>query len=168
MYANKRDSYYRHVVNNLFASAASVAMFTKRHKPADRQGLPRANDWMPIPAIILTGICCFLLGTRYAAVPRHSIGPEQSRVEVARVSAQPSPREVGHVVTASANEDVDFEKLYGPGDEALKALLKRIAINGEVIAAVSNSALMSSDGKSGMLKTWIDSLQVRCFVATDL
>jgi hypothetical protein len=34
-----------------------------------------------------------------------------------------------------------------------------IAIDGEVLAAVSNKALITKDGAYGMLKTWIDSVR---------
>ena len=36
---------------------------------------------------------------------------------------------------------------------------EKIAVNKEVVAAVSNFALISADGKSGMLKMWIDGLR---------
>uniref|UniRef100_A0A7S2QU31 Nucleotide-diphospho-sugar transferase domain-containing protein n=1 Tax=Chlamydomonas chlamydogama TaxID=225041 RepID=A0A7S2QU31_9CHLO len=45
------------------------------------------------------------------------------------------------------------------GDPELKALLDKIAVNKEVLAAVSNSALITPDGKYGMLKMWIDGCQ---------
>ena len=38
-------------------------------------------------------------------------------------------------------------------------LQDKIAINNEVMAAVSNSALISADGKYGMLRMWIDGCQ---------
>lgn len=41
----------------------------------------------------------------------------------------------------------------------LMAMQEKIAINKEVVAAVSNFALISADGKGGMLKMWIDGLK---------
>lgn len=41
----------------------------------------------------------------------------------------------------------------------LRVLLESIAINREVLVAVSNRALISSDGSYGMLKTWIDGVK---------
>ena len=38
------------------------------------------------------------------------------------------------------------------GDPELKAILDKVAINKEVLACVSNSALISPDGSFGMLK----------------
>lgn len=38
-------------------------------------------------------------------------------------------------------------------------LQEKVAINKEVLVAVSNSALLSGDGKFGMLKMWIDGVQ---------
>lgn len=45
------------------------------------------------------------------------------------------------------------------GDSALQQVLKRTAINNEILVAVSNSALITEDGKYGMLATWIESVQ---------
>jgi len=42
------------------------------------------------------------------------------------------------------------------GDPELKAILEKVAVNNEVLVAVSNSALISPDGKYGMLRLWID------------
>eukprot|EP00798_Chlamydomonas_sp_ICE-L_P007645 gene7645-801_t len=42
------------------------------------------------------------------------------------------------------------------GDPELKAILDKVAVNNEVLAAVSNSALITPDGKFGMLRLWID------------
>lgn len=36
---------------------------------------------------------------------------------------------------------------------------EEIAINKEVVACVSNFALISSDGKNGMLRMWIDGVR---------
>lgn len=44
-------------------------------------------------------------------------------------------------------------------NEELKAVLERVAVNREVLAAVSNKALISEDGNYGMLKTWVDSVR---------
>jgi len=41
----------------------------------------------------------------------------------------------------------------------LKALLEKVAINKEVLACVSNSALISESGDHGMLRIWIDGVQ---------
>lgn len=38
-------------------------------------------------------------------------------------------------------------------------LQERVAINNEVVACVSNSALISTDGSYGMLKLWIDGMK---------
>ncbi|KAG2436249.1 hypothetical protein HXX76_006560 [Chlamydomonas incerta] len=54
---------------------------------------------------------------------------------------------------ANAVQDTKF------GSEDLKTVLERIAINKEVMAAVSNGALITPDGKFGMLKLWIDGCQ---------
>ncbi|KAG2449198.1 hypothetical protein HYH02_005945 [Chlamydomonas schloesseri] len=54
---------------------------------------------------------------------------------------------------ANAAQDTKF------GSEDLKTVLERIAINKEVLAAVSNGALITPDGKFGMLKLWIDGCQ---------
>lgn len=45
------------------------------------------------------------------------------------------------------------------GDADLKDVLQRIAINQEVVAAVSNAYTISPDGNSGMLKMWIDGMR---------
>ncbi|EFJ42727.1 hypothetical protein VOLCADRAFT_107128 [Volvox carteri f. nagariensis] len=45
------------------------------------------------------------------------------------------------------------------GSRDLKTVLERIAINKEVMAAVSNGALITPNGKYGMLKLWIDGCQ---------
>lgn len=41
-------------------------------------------------------------------------------------------------------------------DAELKAILEKVAVNKEVMAAVSNSNLISEDGKFGMLAMWVD------------
>jgi hypothetical protein len=41
-------------------------------------------------------------------------------------------------------------------DQELKAILEKVAVNKEVMAAVSNSNLISEDGKFGMLAMWVD------------
>lgn len=43
--------------------------------------------------------------------------------------------------------------------DALPPMQEKVAINKEVLVAVSNSALLSGDGKFGMLKMWIDGVQ---------
>lgn len=53
----------------------------------------------------------------------------------------------------------EIQAKYGPGDPALKEVLERIAINREVLVAVSNGALVSKDGKYGILATWIESVR---------
>ena len=45
------------------------------------------------------------------------------------------------------------------GDETLKAILEEIAPDGEVLAAVSNKALINEKGDYGMLRTWLDGVQ---------
>lgn len=44
-------------------------------------------------------------------------------------------------------------------DPALKEILERVAINGEVMAAVSNKALVTEDGKYGMLETFVTNVK---------
>mmetsp|Transcript_874 Transcript_874/g.3192 ORF Transcript_874/g.3192 Transcript_874/m.3192 type:complete len:441 (-) Transcript_874:158-1480(-) len=46
--------------------------------------------------------------------------------------------------------------LESGGDENLREVLERVAINGEVMIAVSNSNLITRDGSYGMLRTFID------------
>ncbi|KAG2497784.1 hypothetical protein HYH03_004056 [Edaphochlamys debaryana] len=45
------------------------------------------------------------------------------------------------------------------GSSDLKSVLDKIGINNEVMAAVSNGALITPDGQFGMLKLWIDGCQ---------
>ena len=45
------------------------------------------------------------------------------------------------------------------GDETLRAILRKVAPDGEVLAAVSNKALISKDGDHGMLRTWLDGVR---------
>ena len=45
------------------------------------------------------------------------------------------------------------------GDETLRAILRKVAPDGEVLAAVSNKALISEDGDHGMLRTWLDGVR---------
>jgi len=42
------------------------------------------------------------------------------------------------------------------GDPELKGFLDEVAVNNEVLAAVSNSALITPDEEFGMLRLWID------------
>lgn len=42
------------------------------------------------------------------------------------------------------------------GSADLLAVLRRVAVNDEVLVAVSNSALVTPDGKYGMLATWVE------------
>lgn len=64
---------------------------------------------------------------------------------VAIVLAQPTPK--------------DLLEAKPKTDPELKAVLDKVAINNEVLACVSNAALITGDGKYGMLKLWIDGVQ---------
>ena len=46
------------------------------------------------------------------------------------------------------------------GDPALRKLLEHVAVHGEVLVAISNSGLVSSDGKTGMLADWVRRVRV--------
>lgn len=71
---------------------------------------------------------------------------------LASVRALPKPTTTA-VAAAGSGAQVSF------GSKDLKTVLERIAINKEVMAAVSNAALITRDGKFGMLKLWIDGAQ---------
>lgn len=45
------------------------------------------------------------------------------------------------------------------GDPTLRAILEKVAIDGEVLVAVSNHALINAEGDYGMLRTWLDGVQ---------
>ncbi|KAK3268320.1 hypothetical protein CYMTET_23171 [Cymbomonas tetramitiformis] len=45
------------------------------------------------------------------------------------------------------------------GNSALRAVLERVAINKEVLVAVSNGALITEEGTYGILATWIESVK---------
>jgi hypothetical protein len=44
-------------------------------------------------------------------------------------------------------------------DLALKGVLDQVGVNNEVLACVSNSALITPDGSYGALKLWLDAVQ---------
>lgn len=51
------------------------------------------------------------------------------------------------------------EKYARGGNPELRVVLETVAINREVLIAVSNHALIHREGTYGMLKTWIDGVQ---------
>ncbi|GIL58590.1 hypothetical protein Vafri_13473 [Volvox africanus] len=61
------------------------------------------------------------------------------------------------VLASTAAATADDTSKFGSAD--LKTVLDRVGINKEVMAAVSNGALITPDGKFGMLKLWIDGCQ---------
>lgn len=61
-----------------------------------------------------------------------------------RASASCPVVQADRSIAQLADPTAHYVEKYGPTDPTLEALLKRIAIDGDVIAAVSNHALMSA------------------------
>mmetsp|Transcript_22664 Transcript_22664/g.70384 ORF Transcript_22664/g.70384 Transcript_22664/m.70384 type:complete len:412 (+) Transcript_22664:55-1290(+) len=77
--------------------------------------------------------------------------PEACKCEAAQT------QESAHAVAAASSDPLGRHAGHGGEvDSDLLQLLRKIAVNGEVMAAVSNKALITPDGGYGMLKTWVD------------
>lgn len=119
---------------------------------------PEGKDAKLLLAVLAGIMCGFMLATfTHATFPSALDSPPGGRAKpqgdvTSKVLLEDSPGVARRRPRTTAEPSAPVSEHL----QELKSVLQRVAPGGEVLVAISNKALLSPDGKTGMLRTWLE------------